>query len=498
MANKKNVFLTGATGTMGWAGFQELLKKKDRFNITLLARPSKKCKSKLLEYEGIDGIKIVWGDLTNYNDVLKCVEGADIVLHVGGMVSPKADYMPKTTFKVNVGAAENIVRAVKAQKNADNIKVVYIGSVAQTSDRNAPIHWGRTGDPICISVYDHYAISKTIAERIFVESGIKKWVCLRQSGILYPGIIKNYDPIMFHVPINGVLEWATVEDSGRLLANVCEDSVPDEFWNRFYNIGSGDSYRITNYEFEVKLLKTISCPPPEKLFNANWFVLRNFHGQWYADSDILESYLHFRSNITCDEYFENLGKQVPWFYHLAKIVPASIIKHLGMKPLAYRKNVGTMDWIKHKNAERVAAFYGTYENWKSIPAEWKDFKIEIPTKKVSYLNHGYDENKPKSELTIDDMRKAAKFRGGECLSDNMITGDLSTPLKWKCQFGHEFEASPNLILLGGHWCPECLPAPWNYDEIAKGNPFFAQIWYPIHDKTERNYYDSTIFDSWEK
>ena len=33
---------------------------------------------------------------------------------------------------------------------------------------------------------------------------------------------------MFHVPIRGVLEWATVEDSGRLMANLCEDGLPEE------------------------------------------------------------------------------------------------------------------------------------------------------------------------------------------------------------------------------------------------------------------------------
>ena len=61
------------------------------------------------------------------------------------------------------------------------------------------------------------------------------------------------------------------------------------------------------------------------------------------------------------------------------------------------------------------------------------------------------------------------------------------------QFGHRFKASPTLVLLGGHWCPECLPLPWNYDEIAKGNPFFAQVWYPFHDKKEHNVYDESIF-----
>ena len=61
--------------------------------------------------------------------------GADYVLHVGGMVSPAADYFPKKTLKVNTTAAQYIVDAVKAQPNSDRIKVVYIGSVAQTGHR---------------------------------------------------------------------------------------------------------------------------------------------------------------------------------------------------------------------------------------------------------------------------------------------------------------------------------------------------------------------------
>lgn len=96
---KKTVFLTGATGNMGAAGLAELLKKKDLYNIVLLARPSKTNKEKLAYLKDEDSVKIVWGDLLNYDDILKCVTGADIVLHVGGMVSPQADYYPKRTLK---------------------------------------------------------------------------------------------------------------------------------------------------------------------------------------------------------------------------------------------------------------------------------------------------------------------------------------------------------------------------------------------------------------
>lgn len=487
---KKTIFITGTTGIMGMASLKELYAQKDKFKIKALARKNKTNAKKLAKFSDIE---VVWGDLTDYNSVLAGITGADIVLHIGGMVSPKADSRPKTTHKVNVGAAENIVKAVNAQPNADQIKVVYIGSVAQTSDRNAPIHWGRTGDPICISVYDHYAITKTIAERIIVE-GVKSWVCLRQSGILYPGILKNYDPIMFHVPINGVLEWATVEDSGRLMAQVCQDWVPDTFWNNFYNIGSGDSFRITNYEFEQKLLKAISCPKPEKLFDANWFVLRNFHGQWYADSDKLNDILQFRENISCDDYFKRLSKQVPWFYRLAKLVPPAVIKHLAMKPLAHSKNTGTMWWIKNDDAQRISAFYGSLEKWAAIPS-WEAFDTTPPSKEMTHLDHGYDQNK--QVLDIHDIHHAAKFRGGECLSSGMDS--MSDKLEWRCQFGHNFTASANLVLKGGHWCPDCLPGvgSWNYNEIAKGNPFFAQVWHPLHDMHECEVYSGDIYEHWE-
>lgn len=496
MVSKKTVFISGASGTMGWAGFKELYARRDLFNIVALLRDSEKNRKLFAPYLNDNSVRIVWGDLENYDDVLNCVTGSDYVLHVGGMVSPAADYYPQKTQRVNIGAAKNIVAATKAQPNPDSIKLVYIGTVAETGDRNPPIHWARTGDPIKISIYDHYAISKVKAEAIFAESGLRYWVSLRQSGILYADILKNYDPIMFHVPINGVLEWATVEDSGKLLLNVCMNDVPEEFWRRFYNIGSGKEYRLTNYEFEEYLLKAIGLANPQKIFKCQWFTLQNFHGQWYADSDLLENYLHFRQNIPVKEYFDNLSKQVPFYYKLAKYVPSFLIRNIGMKRLTKMDIYGTMGWMKNNDTDRISAYYGTRNNCEKI-GTWDAFKIARPTEKIDLLDHGYDESKPIDELDIDDMKKAAEFRGGKCISESMTKGDIYTPLKWKCAHGHEFEMTPNLVLKGGHWCQEELPWPWNYDKEAKVNPFFAQVWYPLHGKDENNYYDESIFKGME-
>lgn len=370
MEKKKTVFLTGATGNMGWAGFQELYKRA-KHNIRILARDSRKNHKLLDRYAADPSVTVIWGDLTRYEDVLRGVAGADYVLHVGGMVSPAADYYPEKTYEVNVAAAENVVKAVLAQPDRDEMRVVYIGSVAQYGDRSVPNHWGGVGDPLIPAEFDMYAASKIRSEEIFAEAGLRRWVSLRQSGILYPGILKVIGPTAFHVPVGGVLEWATIEDSGRLLAQVCEDWVSDDFWNKAYNISSGKEYRMTNYEFETRLLAALGLPGPEKVFEPQWFALKNFHGMWYKDADVLENHLHFRANISIDDYFASMKAKLPWYYSLAFLAPAWAVR-MFMKPYAFEKGLGTQWWVEN-DEEKFLAYYGSREAYEAIRS-WDDVR----------------------------------------------------------------------------------------------------------------------------
>lgn len=370
MEKKKTVFLTGATGNMGWAGFQELYKRA-KHNIRILARDSRKNHKLLDRYAADPSVTVIWGDLTRYEDVLRGVAGADYVLHVGGMVSPAADYYPEKTYEVNVAAAENVVKAVLAQPDRDEMRVVYIGSVAQYGDRSVPNHWGGVDDPQIPAEFDMYAASKIRSEEIFAEAGLRRWVSLRQSGILYPGILKVIGPTAFHVPVGGVLEWATIEDSGRLLAQVCEDWVSDDFWNKAYNISSGKEYRMTNYEFETRLLAALGLPGPEKVFEPQWFALKNFHGMWYKDADVLENHLHFRANISIDDYFASMKAKLPWYYSLAFLAPAWAVR-MFMKPYAFEKGLGTQWWVEN-DEEKFLAYYGSREAYEAIRS-WDDVR----------------------------------------------------------------------------------------------------------------------------
>ena len=58
--------MTGGTGNMGWAGFRELFARKERFNIRLLARDSRKNRKLRSQYIQDPAVPVIWGDMMSY------------------------------------------------------------------------------------------------------------------------------------------------------------------------------------------------------------------------------------------------------------------------------------------------------------------------------------------------------------------------------------------------------------------------------------------------
>ncbi|HEX3044476.1 MAG TPA: NAD(P)-dependent oxidoreductase, partial [Bacillota bacterium] len=213
------------------------------------------------------------------------------------------------------------------------------------------------------------------------------------------------------------------------------------------------------------------------------------HGQFYLDSDKLNDYLHFRNDgfeYFYQLYLDNLGSTATILKILTKLPGGQKFIGGAMKERFRKLSLterGTMNFIENKRTDFIDPFFISESEWHKTPnfsefQHFEDWNTVIP------IGHGYDEGKSESQLTIGDMKGAAEFRGGRCLSDSMLNGDMTSKLTWKCAFGHEFQASPRLVLEGGHWCPQCERESWNYHEIAKVNPFFAQVWYPLYDKNE--------------
>lgn len=510
--NRQKVFLPGASGSMGFEAFKNLWARKDKYDIVLLQRPSKvnkklfkpyekKCGIRSIPGKGIvedGGLKIVWGDATDYEDILEACKGIDWCLCPMAFISPEADRNPDMAKAVNTTAIEYIVKAIEAQPNgAEHIKFVYTGTVAATGDRLQSIHVGRIGDPLKPSVFDFYAVTKINGEKSVLESSIKHWASLRQTFIMIPDMMSLMDPIMFHQPIDSFMENNTNRDAGRGLINCLDIPDDSDFWRKVYNMGGGPSCRCTYYDLLNRSMRLNGISSIEKVTERKWFALRNFHMQYFEDSYVLNEYIHNWGD-SLEDYYKILAKNRPRYLKLvAKLcslfpkIQKNIekITYDKLKALAHDKT-GTLYWYECRKDMRISAFYKNYETYESIP----DWGINMPQMNSEpewhRLDHGYDESKEKLELI--DLQGAAEFRGGKCLSAKW-DGDLYTMLKWKCAFGHEFAAKPYTVVKAGHWCPDCLPPPWNYDEEAKRNPFFVQIWYPNHDIDENNFYPEDCY-----
>ncbi len=480
---KQVVLLTGASGSMGFEAFKLLWEKRSRYEIVLLLRPSGKNKNKFRKYENHPsaerGLKIVWGDALNKEDVVSACKGIDWCLHPMALISPEADRRPEMAEKVNARGTRYLVEAIEAE-DADRIKMIYIGTVAEYGDRLPPVHMGRTGDPVVPSIYDYYALSKIEGEQAVMQSKIKYKVSLRQTFIMIPGLFSLMDPIMFHQPINSFMENITARDSGRLLVNCLDIEEESDFWGAYYNISGGPSCRITFLEF-LDSIYTMLGIRYRKVMERKWFALRNFHMQFYEDSAKLNDYLHhWEGGQTQEEYFNEVWEKLPRFLKatawLAKAIPpyrwlVETATRFQLKKLAFMED-GTMGWINNQDEGKINAFYGSMEAFENIP----DWDQQMPSldhdPEYTRLSHGYDESK--AELELNDLQQAASFRGGMLVSEEW-NGDMHLPLAWKCCQEHDFTLTPHAVLKGGHWCHQCISPPWDYDSLKAKNPFAAQI-----------------------
>ncbi len=467
MAREK-VLLTGASGSMGGDAFKELLRRKDKYDIRLLLRPSQKNTKAFGKFGGQEGIDIVWGDLGKLDDVMRAVNGVQHVLHPAALVSPEADRNAQLCNRCNRIGTENIVEAIKQQPGGGkNITLAYVASIAMYGDRLPPVHWVKVGDPLKPSVGDYYSITKMCAERAVIESGLKYWAVMRQTFITIPNIFSLMDPIMFHQPPETHIEFITSEDAGYGLVQSLE--CPEDFYGRVYNMSGGPSCRVVFSDYLDRFFHLLGMPDFGKVVPRNWIATRNFHCSWYMDSWILNEYLgHWRQSY--DDHMKQVMQATPWIVKRgARLAPPLAIR-LFLKPMAE-----TLQWIKDNDEEKVKAFFGSREKWEQIGG-WDEYSYEKDTRDLRV-----DADPLTKEYTLSDMQQLAKSRGGECLSREYT--DLKTKMRWKCAFGHEWDATPKLPLTG-HWCPECTPPPWNWDAIAKVDPAIADVYYYNHDKDE--------------
>lgn len=499
------VAMTGASGNMGREALKQTLELKEVELVRVLLTDKKKNDKLAKEWTKKYGnrIEIIRGTIADPKNCEKLCLNTDYVVHMAAVIPPASDANPAASEECNYKGAIALIDAVK--KCDPQPKYIHISTVALYGNRNEKHLFGKVGDPLTVSPFDHYAMHKLKGERYALEAGLKCFVVLRQTAMLHPNMLKDNisDGLMFHTALNAPLEWVSSRDSGYLIKRILEADNKGEvptFWNNIYNIGAGKRGMDTGYDTFVDGFSIIGGSP-EKFFKPNWFAVRNFHGVWFYDGHELNDFFDYqRDGVT--EFWKEIGRKHK-AYAIAKALPAKLIYLAVFKKLLYHPN-SPMRWLKDGDIPRVTATFGSVEAANSLPAEWKNTRLiskgdfgdydEMRSvekvKKSDLLSCGFDDAKPMSEWNIEDMRNAARFRGGELISESV--NGLFEKAKWRCADGHEFEASPFTVMRGGHWCPKCCqPTPWDFDRVAKLSPYYAQVWYDSHGKDEDNVYDLT-------
>ncbi|MFX0105670.1 MAG: NAD-dependent epimerase/dehydratase family protein [Candidatus Hodarchaeota archaeon] len=291
---KKKILLTGASGLIGKEIFRELISRKEKYELSLLLRPSRKNIKLFKSYKKT--VEIIWGDITNFEDVKTSVFNKDIIIHVAGVLPDIAMFKPDLAKLTNIGGTDNVLNAMKAQKN--NPKIIFTSSVAVYS-RNLENPIIKISDPIDANPKDVYSYTKIEAEKLIINSGIN--YCIFRILYVVSVDVLKFRPIMFEIQLDSPLEVIHVKDLAYAIANALES---EKIWGKVFNIGGGKDcqtiYRdnLNNY-YEIMGFGRNFLP--ETAFAKKGFYYGIFDSQ---ETQYLQNLLNFKHHTLQDFYNE--------------------------------------------------------------------------------------------------------------------------------------------------------------------------------------------------
>ncbi len=499
------VALTGATGNMGKETLAEILKIEELEFVRLLVLPEdKRIKSLMKKHKkNKQKIQVVFGNLKDRFICEKLVADVDYVFNLAAVIPPLSDKAPKKAIECNQIGVDALVTAIEALEHQP--KLVHISTVALYGNRNYLHPWAKVGDPLLVSPYDVYSLSKLRGEFRVLESNIDNWVVIRQTAMLHKNMLKDNmkDGLMFHTCFNAPLEWVTAEDSGVLMANIIKKDITTDlsaFWKNIYNLGGGLENSITGYDTLNDGFKLIGGSTKD-FFKPYYNATRNFHGVWFSDGDKLEELFHYQSQNV--KYYWKQIEKIYWYYKLGKIVPKCLISKFVIKRL-FKDSNSPAYWYKHKETGKLVAYFGSKENYeKLLNYKWKDFPLLVENKdslgnsieysrlkdktQSSQIEYFFNYDKKDKEIDIIDLEMVAEAHGGKLLTKSFTTGDIYKKLEWENQDHQVFTATAFSVLRGGHWInPTYFDTIWDFDRLAKKDKLYASLWYDSHE-VEENY-----------
>lgn len=299
MIRNKRIFITGGAGFIANALLQRIVEENDVVVYDNFHRDSLSM-STLADHRNIT---IIRGDVLDYDNVLKSMYGANIVIHAAAIAGiDTVVQCPTKTMRVNMVGTANVLEAAKNNNITDRFvdfsTSEVFGNMAFKSTEDSETVAGSAGEARWT-----YAVSKLAGEHLtsayYKEFGLPT-VSVRPFNVYGPGqtgegamqvFIKRAlkdDEIHIHGDGNQIRAWCYVDDFVKCLVRCIED---EKAMGESFNIGNSRAVMTTyglaqtvcralNSKSEIVFMPALSAeielriPSVEKAFKVLGFRAR--------------------------------------------------------------------------------------------------------------------------------------------------------------------------------------------------------------------------------
>jgi UDP-glucose 4-epimerase len=247
------VLITGGAGSVGRSLVSRL--RQDARAVRVFDLPT-------MDYaglEGVDGIEVMTGDITNVETVRRAVDGVEAVIHLAAMLPPASERDRAKTFAVNVHGTTLLVRALESL--APHAALVFSSSVStygDTTEEPPPVRVSHAQRAI-----DVYAESKIVGEQVLRESRLN-WVILRIAGIAVPAF--QEPPAIWPFMPDQRVELVHRDD---VVTAIHQAATAPAAQGQVFNIAGGTTWQISGREYVGRLYDLLGVSPEEATFRTS-------------------------------------------------------------------------------------------------------------------------------------------------------------------------------------------------------------------------------------
>lgn len=236
MFNKKNILITGGTGSFGNAFVSYLLKNHHCNKVVIFSRDELKQHDMKIKFNGFKNLRFLIGDIRDLERLKFAFRDVDYVVHAAALKHvPIAEYNPLEFIKTNIMGSSNIVTAA-----LDNqVKKV----IALSTDK-------------AVNPINLYGATKLCAEKIFIDANAITGKNSTKFSIVRYGNVLNSRGSVIPLILKAKLE------------NIKEVPLTDERMTRFF-ISLTDAVKFVIRSFNLMDKGEIFVPKMPSVYIKN-------------------------------------------------------------------------------------------------------------------------------------------------------------------------------------------------------------------------------------